>query len=40
MGARDAKSETTMEIASILARVMNEKIAETKDSFLTLGQDI
>lgn len=39
LGAKDIKQETTIGIASILAKVINKKISKTKASFWILSQD-
>lgn len=40
LGVKNASQETIAEIAFILAKVMDEKLAKTKASYLTLSQDI
>lgn len=39
LGARDVEQQTTAETASILARVIDKKVAKTKMSFLTFSWD-
>lgn len=39
LGAEDIEQKTTVGIASILARVINKKIAKTKASFWILARD-